>query len=796
MKLISCYIESFGRIKNQSFSFKDGLNKLVGENGSGKTTLSVFIKVMLYGMSDTKKTNLDENDRKHYLPWEGTIAAGSMEFSVGNKKYRVERSFAPKASEDSFALYDLTTGRLSSDFSENIGRDVFGIDADGFERTVFLSERNLPAAGKNQSISAKLGGLVGCDGDIEGLDDAIKALEEQRRRYSKKGGGGEIYDVKAKITETDLRLGELAAIEARLGSEEERLKENKIKTAKTEEELSGLESIKERLIIQRAEQTGRQRMAELGERLMQNEKALLPLDEMFSPGIPGFEEINEISYKATEAKRLLADREENPEFERMSKRYAAVSEEDVTLAKDAISSIERTRERKKDPDVMRFSKTFEKRIPSVEELHGLIAEFGKKSFSKTSGVILSSGVALLLLGVLLGTLITPIFYIIAALGAVITALLPFIGVQSKKRRGEALLCRLSDFFDSIGTDIPKKEELKERLLKTRELLSRKNELYISEETEYYPAIYALIDKLPDTRFNDALSEASFAVKEYGEYSSLSVFLKYKNNESVSQKQRGAELKREVDAFLEKYRMSGERPFDSLRAALHEYERLRRERDSLRSELAILEKKVSSEAGTPLPFGEDEVKDKKAALEEMLGTLRREAAISERTIHSLNLALDERDELISGREELMEKLRACEEKYRIILLTKDMLSDAKDSMTAKYLGKTKAGFESYTKLISEDDGGSYEMNTSFAVSRLEGGRAKPSEGYSKGTRDLYNIASRLALIDSLYEGEMPPIILDDPFIALDDRKAKSAIRLLEKLAKSRQIIYFTCSESRS
>ena len=41
--------------------------------------------------------------------------------------------------------------------------------------------------------------------------------------------------------------------------------------------------------------------------------------------------------------------------------------------------------------------------------------------------------------------------------------------------------------------------------------------------------------------------------------------------------------------------------------------------------------------------------------------------------------------------------------------------------------------------------------------------------SRGMRDLYNLAVRFALIDSLYENEEPFVILDDPFIAFDDAK---------------------------
>ena len=52
------------------------------------------------------------------------------------------------------------------------------------------------------------------------------------------------------------------------------------------------------------------------------------------------------------------------------------------------------------------------------------------------------------------------------------------------------------------------------------------------------------------------------------------------------------------------------------------------------------------------------------------------------------------------------------------------------------------------------------------------------------------------MDSLYEKEKPFIILDDPFTAFDDKKTDAALNLLKEFSKDRQVIYFTCSESRS
>ena len=105
-------------------------------------------------------------------------------------------------------------------------------------------------------------------------------------------------------------------------------------------------------------------------------------------------------------------------------------------------------------------------------------------------------------------------------------------------------------------------------------------------------------------------------------------------------------------------------------------------------------------------------------------------------------------------------------------------------------------EQYAELIGEAMGDSFEMDTDFGITKQDCGATRMPEAYSKGTRDLFNLATRLGLIDALYEKEKPFLILDDPFTAFDDKKTDRALKLLRELAKDRQIIYFTCSKSRT
>ena len=76
-----------------------------------------------------------------------------------------------------------------------------------------------------------------------------------------------------------------------------------------------------------------------------------------------------------------------------------------------------------------------------------------------------------------------------------------------------------------------------------------------------------------------------------------------------------------------------------------------------------------------------------------------------------------------------------------------------------------------------------------------GAARELGYFSAGQADMVMLGMRFALVDALFRGTKPFVILDDPFVNLDDSHTARALELLKKLARDRQIIYLTCSSSR-
>lgn len=211
MKLIQCYIENFGTLSNFKYDFQSGINIIKEKNGFGKTTLANFIKAMFYGL-ETKKNTKTLIDRKKYEPWQGGNFGGSVEFEINNKKYKLERFFKKKEADDVFKLYNLETNLESDDYTSNIGEEIFGINKEAFERSIFISGQNMQT-NMNDSINAKLGNILESENDINSSEKAIKILDDAIKYYKKTGNRGAINEKIIEKTRLEHKLEEYKADE-------------------------------------------------------------------------------------------------------------------------------------------------------------------------------------------------------------------------------------------------------------------------------------------------------------------------------------------------------------------------------------------------------------------------------------------------------------------------------------------------------------------------------------------------------------------------------------------------------
>lgn len=206
MKLVNCYVSSFGKLKDFSYDFGGGLNTIKQDNGWGKSTLATFIKAMFYGLDDGKRT-LEDNERKKFAPWNATEKfGGNLTFVWKGGSYRIERFFGTKSSEDSIKLYDLSTNKVYTEGGavENLGKRVFSIDEEGFLSTTYFSQKDFEIK-SNTSITAKFNEVCEIQ-DSDGFDKALVKLDEKIRELKARGDKGRIFDLKRSILSTEEKI--------------------------------------------------------------------------------------------------------------------------------------------------------------------------------------------------------------------------------------------------------------------------------------------------------------------------------------------------------------------------------------------------------------------------------------------------------------------------------------------------------------------------------------------------------------------------------------------------------------
>lgn len=154
-----------------------------------------------------------------------------------------------------------------------------------------------------------------------------------------------------------------------------------------------------------------------------------------------------------------------------------------------------------------------------------------------------------------------------------------------------------------------------------------------------------------------------------------------------------------------------------------------------------------------------------------------------------------EELENEIENLEQELSEINYKYNILDKTQKYLLKAKEQFSSHYLKGMTIGFEKYLELINGEKLDT-NMDVKLNVKVQEYGENKEIDYLSTGYKDLIGICIRFALVDALFENEKPFIILDDPFVNLDNEKIEKAKKIVEQLSKKYQVIYFVCHTSRA
>lgn len=186
MKLISADIENFGKINKKHIDFNEDITIINEKNGWGKTTLATFIKVMLYGFKNTSSKDINKNERLKYKPWNNGNFGGNLIIEVEGKRYKIEGFFGKTQKEDEFTVTNLETNKVEKNFSEDFGEEIFKLDKESFEKSIYIPQQVVEAK-ISDDLKTKLTNLDTIqEDDMNKYKFAMKAIDDKLAELKKK----------------------------------------------------------------------------------------------------------------------------------------------------------------------------------------------------------------------------------------------------------------------------------------------------------------------------------------------------------------------------------------------------------------------------------------------------------------------------------------------------------------------------------------------------------------------------------------------------------------------------------
>lgn len=233
-------IGAFGCLSGVVIEPSDGINLIEADNESGKSTLAAFIKFILYGFSSTRSQSIAENERKLYIPWNGTRAFGSIVFSAPGGRFRVARAY-DLPSKETVEMTDLQTGREV--FRSLVPSEVLlGVPEEVYQKSAYFRQLFQSKNG-DESLADQVRNLVFSADERISAANAEKRLREAEAELKNRQNRGVIPELEAQlarfraeseqairqnseirrcneaISENGARLGEIRRIVSRLQAE-------------------------------------------------------------------------------------------------------------------------------------------------------------------------------------------------------------------------------------------------------------------------------------------------------------------------------------------------------------------------------------------------------------------------------------------------------------------------------------------------------------------------------------------------------------------------------------------------
>lgn len=771
MKIKSVNIAAFGGLKNKVIDFKDGFNVIYGDNENGKTTVMSFIKMMFYG-SGRGSAQIAKNPRKKYTPWDGSAMAGSVDFELNGKNYRLEREFRSSDSTDKVALCDLDLGTRET-VPPDIGAKLLGVGAAAFERSVFIGQAGFPEkdAAAEGEINSKLSNIVTTGDESVSFNTVSERLQKAKTALMSKSGRAGEYDKNIKrIEELNKKAEASEKLRADYADFTERAREYKADIARDVRKAAELKA--------KIDSEQDIRNAEKLREILKTKEELDKLNEDLRLEGGGFADdafvkMLGLSLNMTEAaEKSLNDK--TAEADRLRESLESAANPDGETAKERADEV--LKEKNELESKSEFLKAeISKKEDEIGSLTARESEILKSRKGVKIPLIAVGAVFFVVSAVLFAVLNTAAFAAASAAAGVIFIALGFILRPADKEK-----------IEKFYSDLNRLKAENEGLKREREELFQKITLLSARLEAINTAVSAGVSVLEKQR--TLLSECEEQAKalkidfDTKRDSLFKLFGRYKKTTSVEQIKseldplsinaaRQKEIKQRLNYLV---RDVGNISYDEAKKRLEnlpeeqcgetDFEVLKREYDGITA--LISQKKEKLAAAESSAISRLEAAENPDGLKREIDELKQKTANQAKFVKAADIALE---------------------------VLKDSFAELRRGYGSAL--EQKAG-EIFKGLTCGKYAG-MQISRSFDISVEKSGvfGGKETAYLSAGTYDQAYLSLRLALSSLMFENsESLPVLLDDALSQYDDNRAETALKYFKEYSENGQIIMFTCHRS--
>ena len=771
MKIKSVNIAAFGGLKNKVIDFKDGFNVIYGDNENGKTTVMSFIKMMFYG-SGRGSAQIAKNPRKKYTPWDGSAMAGSVDFELNGKNYRLEREFRSSDSTDKVALCDLDLGTRET-VPPDIGAKLLGVGAAAFERSVFIGQAGFPEkdAAAEGEINSKLSNIVTTGDESVSFNTVSERLQKAKTALMSKSGRAGEYDKNIKrIEELNKKAEASEKLRADYADFTERAREYKADIARDARKAAELKA--------KIDSEQDIRNAEKLREMLKTKEELDKLNEDLRLEGGGFADdafvkMLGLSLNMTEAaEKSLNDK--TAEADRLRESLESAANPDGETAKERADEV--LKEKNELESKSEFLKAeISKKEDEIGSLTARESEILKSRKGVKIPLIAVGAVFFVVSAVLFAVLNTAAFAAASAAAGVILIALGFILRPADKEK-------IEKFYSDLNRLKAENEDLK----REREELFQKITLLSARLEAINTAVSAGVSVLEKQR--TLLSECEEQAKalkidfDTKRDSLFKLFGRYKKTTSVEQ------IKSELDPL-------------SINAA--KQKEIKQRLNYLVRDVGNISYDEAKKRLENLPeeqCGETDfevLKREYDGITALISQKKEKLAAAESSAISRLEAAENPDDLKREIDELKQKTA---NQAKFVKAADIALEVLKDSFAELRRGYGSALEQKAGEIFKGLTGGKYagmQISRSFDISVEKSGvfGGKETAYLSAGTYDQAYLSLRLALSSLMFENsESLPVLLDDALSQYDDNRAETALKYFKECSENGQIIMFTCHRS--